>query len=61
VESIRQSGDVGRPAVLQQETIVEKYYSDLCEKLILNIDERNAKLEPTKVVGVEYGEPKCSN
>ena len=60
VESIRQSGDVGRPAVLQQETIVEKYYNDLCDKLILNIEERNAKLDPTKVVGVEYGAPKCS-
>ena len=60
VESIRQSGDVGRPAVLQQETIVEKYYNNLCNKLILNIEERNAKLEPTKVVGVEYGAPKCS-
>ncbi len=60
VESIRQSGDVGRPAVLQQETIVEKYYNDLCDKLILNIEERNAKLAPTKVVGVEYGAPKCS-
>ena len=60
VESIRQSGDVGRPAVLQQETIVEKYYNDLCDKLILNIEERNATLEPTKVVGVEYGDPKCS-
>ena len=60
VESIRQSGDVGRPAVLQQETIVEKYYNDLCDKLILKIEERNAKLDPTKVVGVEYGAPKCS-
>ena len=60
VESIRQSGDVGRPAVLQQETIVEKYYNDLCDKLILNIEERNAKLDPTKVVGVEYGASKCS-
>ena len=60
VESIRQSGDVGRPAVLQQETIVEKFYNDLCDKLILNIEERNAKLEPTKIVGVEYGAPKCS-
>jgi ATP-binding protein involved in chromosome partitioning len=60
VESIRQSGDVGRPAVLQQETVVEKYYNDLCDKLILNTEERNAKLEPTKVVGVEYGDPKCS-
>jgi len=60
VESIRQSGDVGRPAVLQQETIVEKYYNDICDKLILNIEERNAKLDPTKVVDVEYGAPKCS-
>ena len=60
VESIRQSGDVGRPAVLQQETIVEKYYNNICDKLILNIEERNAKLDPTKVVGVEYGDPKCS-
>ena len=60
VESIRQSGDVGRPAVLQQETIVEKYYNDLCDKLILNIEVRNAKLGPTKVVDVEYGAPKCS-
>ena len=44
----------------EQETIVEKYYNDLCDKLILNIEERNAKLDPTKVVGVEYGAPKCS-
>lgn len=61
IESIRQSGDAGRPAVLQQETIIEKYYDDFCEELILNIDKRNTNIEKTKVVEVEYGEPKCSN
>lgn len=60
VESIRQSGDAGRPAVLQQETVVEKYYDDLCDELMKNIDQRNANLDGTKVVEVEYGEPKCS-
>ena len=61
IESIRQSGDAGRPAVLQQETIIEKYYDDFCEELILNIDKRNTNIEKSKVVEVEYGEPKCSN
>lgn len=60
VQSIRQSGDAGRPAVLQQETVVEKYYDDLCDELMKNIDLRNANLDGTKVVEVEYGEPKCS-
>ena len=60
VQSIRQSGDAGRPAVLQQETIVEKYYDDFCEQLILNIEKRNTNLEETNVVKVDYGEPKCS-
>jgi ATP-binding protein involved in chromosome partitioning len=60
VQSIRQSGDAGRPAVLQQETVVEKYYDNLCDELMKNIDQRNANLEGTKVVEVEYGEPKCS-
>ena len=60
VQSIRQSGDAGRPAVLQQETVVEKYYDDLCDELMKSIDQRNANLDGSKVVEVEYGEPKCS-
>ena len=34
VQSIRESADVGRPAVLQQETYVESFYSDACQNLI---------------------------
>ena len=61
VQTIRESGDVGRPAVLQQETIVESYYSSLCDRLTENIDKRNSNLEKTKVSSVEHGAPKCSS
>jgi ATP-binding protein involved in chromosome partitioning len=60
IQSIRQSGDAGRPAVLQQETTVETYYDNFCNELIASIDKRNTNLDKTKVVPVEYGDPKCS-
>tara|TARA_B100001287_G_scaffold269986_1_gene268100 strand:- start:7221 stop:8333 length:1113 start_codon:yes stop_codon:yes gene_type:complete len=60
VQSIRESGDVGRPAILQQETIVQKYYSEICNNILKGVEKRNEKLEDTKVVPVEYGKPKCS-
>ena len=60
VQSIRESGDVGRPAVLQQETIVESYYDSTCEKLLSSVANRNKNIAETKVVEVEYGAPKCS-
>ena len=60
VQSIRESGDVGRPAILQQETIVQKYYSTICNNILKGVKERNENLEDTKVVPVEYGKPKCS-
>ena len=60
VQSIRESGDVGRPAVLQQETPVESYYDSACEKLVSFVANRNENVAETKVVEVEYGAPKCS-
>lgn len=61
VQSIRESGDVGRPAVLQQETIVQTYYTNVCNNILDSIHLRNENLEKTKVVPVEYGAPKCSS
>ena len=61
IQSIRESGDVGRPAILQHETLVEKYYTNVCDNLLASIEQRNVKLEETKVVPVEYGAPKCSS
>ena len=61
VQSVRESGDAGRPAVMQHNTTVQKYYLDLCDQLVEKVNWRNDKLNKTKVVEVEYGEPKCSS
>jgi ATP-binding protein involved in chromosome partitioning len=60
VQSIRESGDAGRPAVLQQDTPSQKAFMQLCNSVVDRIEWRNSNVEPTKVVPVEYGEPKCS-
>ena len=61
VQSVRESGDAGRPAIMQHETVVQKYYLDLCDNLINRVDWRNDELSDTKVVEVDYGSPKCSS
>lgn len=60
IQSIRESGDGGRPAVLQDSTELSKAFDDLCENVIEQLEIRNKSLDPTKVVEVEYGQPKCS-
>jgi ATP-binding protein involved in chromosome partitioning len=50
VQSIREGGDIGSPAVLDDEPIVQKAFIDLARKVAQNIAIRNANLEPTKVV-----------
>ena len=60
VQSVRESGDVGRPAILQEDTPVAIAFKGLCDKVLEQVDWRNKNLSETKVVEVEYGEPKCS-
>lgn len=60
VQSIRESGDAGRPAVLQEGTPSKEAFMQMCQNVIDSIEWRNNNIEPTKVVPVEYGEPKCS-
>ena len=60
VQGIRESGDAGRPAVLQQGTPSKEAFMEMCDNVINSLNWRNENIEPTKVVPVEYGEPKCS-
>ena len=60
VQGIRESGDAGRPAVLQQGTPSKDAFMEMCDNVINSLNWRNENIEPTKVVPVEYGEPKCS-
>ena len=60
IQSIRESGDAGRPAVLQKETLAEENYTKLSKHLIEKVNLRNKNLTRTKVVQVDNGPPKCS-
>ena len=60
VQSVRESGDVGRPAILQEDTPVALAFKGMCDKVLEQVEWRNINLSETKVVEVEYGEPKCS-
>lgn len=60
VQSIRESGDVGRPAIMQDNTPISNAFSTLCDNVVEQLEWRNKNLDATKVVEVEYGSPKCS-
>jgi len=52
VQSIRESGDVGRPAVLQETTIQAKAFNNFAENVIKEVAIRNAEKEATKIVEI---------
>ena len=60
VQSIRESGDVGRPAILQENTPNSEAFKEMTRNVIEQLNIRNKTQAPTEVVPVEYGQPKCS-
>jgi ATP-binding protein involved in chromosome partitioning len=52
VQSVREAGDAGRPAVLQENTPQAKAFMDFAENVIAQVELRNSKLEPTKKVEI---------
>ncbi len=52
VQSIRESGDVGRPAVLQSGTPLEEKFLEFTRNVVREVAERNEKLSPTQKVEI---------
>lgn len=50
VQSIREGGDKGIPAVMNDEPVSKSAFMALAQKVAQNVSVRNANLEPTKVV-----------
>src|SRR6185437_8603366 len=50
VQSIREGGDKGIPAVVDDEPVAKQAFITLAKKVAQNIAMRNANMEPTKVV-----------
>jgi ATP-binding protein involved in chromosome partitioning len=51
VQSLREAGDVGRPAVLQGST-VEDAFTSITQSLITELVQRNKELPPTEIVKI---------
>lgn len=60
VQSIRESGDAGRPAILQENTPSSIAFKEMVAKIVEQIDWRNEALAPTNIVEVEYGVAGCA-
>lgn len=52
VQGIRESGDSGKPIVLEEDSIAAKAFMDIADKLIQQVAARNEKLAPTQVVNI---------
>lgn len=52
VQSIRECGDAGRPAAVNQESITSIAFRELAVQVIDRIDDRNSKMEATKKVEI---------
>ncbi len=52
VQSVREAGDVGRPALLQENTPVATLFKELASAVIQEVENRNTTLEPTKKVEI---------
>ncbi len=52
VQSIRESGDVGRPAILQENTAVSKAFEDMARRTVEELVKRNEDMPPTEVTRI---------
>ncbi len=52
VQSIRESGDVGRPAVLQDGTPVSKAFDEVTKRMVEELVKRNKEMPPTEVTRI---------
>ena len=52
VQSIRESGDIGRPVALQENTVLETAFNDITKNMLTQLLIRNEELPETEVVKI---------
>ncbi|MBV7440164.1 Mrp/NBP35 family ATP-binding protein [Weeksellaceae bacterium TAE3-ERU29] len=52
IQSIREAGDVGRPAALQGNTTASVAYHEIAKNMVASLAERNTNLPPTEIVRI---------
>jgi len=52
VQSIRESGDAGKPVAFEQDSVMSLAFKDLAQKVVERVDFRNSTMEATKKVQI---------
>jgi len=52
IQSVREAGDVGRPAALQEGSKIAEIYNETAKKMVESLVERNTNLPPTEAVKI---------
>jgi len=52
VQSIREAGDIGRPAALQEGTVVEEIITDITRNIVTQVIKRNDNLPATEIIKI---------
>ena len=52
VQSIREAGDVGRPAALQTATALEQVFEEITKNVVQEVVRRNDDLPPTEAIKI---------
>lgn len=52
IQSIREAGDVGRPAALQEGTVLEASFQELTRNVVEEVVSRNKSLPPTEAIKI---------
>ncbi|GLB51436.1 iron-sulfur cluster carrier protein [Neptunitalea chrysea] len=52
VQSIREAGDAGRPAALQEDTPLERAFEELTKSVVSEVVKRNTNLPPTEAIKI---------
>jgi len=52
VQSIRESGDAGKPTIMTQDSRVADVFMDIAKNTIKQVEKRNAELPVTEVVKI---------
>ena len=51
-QSVREAGDYGRPAALQDNTLIETAFTEITKKMLTQLVKRNKELPPTEIVRI---------
>jgi ATPases involved in chromosome partitioning len=52
VQSVREAGDVGRPAALQENTLVAQAFTEVTRAMVSELVKRNDSLPPTEAIRI---------